>query len=345
MHAILKSLKQIVIVLTAVLLCTGCVRGFLPPLTYNPWQLVNLPTNATLSDIAFADARHGWLVGKNSTLLETTDGGNSWELRALDLGDEGAFTFTSVSFSGQEGWIAGKPNILLHTTDGGTSWLRVPLSEKLPGAPNTVIALGPKVAEMSTDIGAIYKTADGGRTWQALVQEAVGVVRNMARSPSGKYLAVSSRGNFYSTWEPGQEAWEQHNRTSSRRLQNMGFGLNENLWLLARGGSVQFTEPNEIDAWKDAINPEFATSWGLLDLAYRTADEVWVAGGSGNLLGSFDGGQTWQKDKDVENIPSNFYRIIFLSADQGFVLGQDGTLLRYQASQNTAADLGVDGNA
>jgi photosystem II stability/assembly factor-like uncharacterized protein len=347
MHAILKPLKQIVIVLAAVLLCTGCARAFLQPLSYNPWQLVNLPTDVTLSDVAFADARHGWLVGKNSTLLETLDGGNSWELRTLDLAGEGVFTFTSVSFSGQEGWIAGKPNILLHTTDGGASWSRVPLSEKLPGSPNTIVALAPKVAEMTTDIGAIYKTSDGGKHWQALVQEAVGVIRNIARSPSGEYVAVSSRGNFYSTWKPGQESWEQHNRTSSRRLQNMGFGLNNNLWLLSKGGSVQFTDPNETEAWQDAINPEFSTSWGLLDLAYRTPNEVWVAGGSGNLLCSLDGGQTWQKDKDVEDIPSNFYRIVFLSAEQGFVLGQEGTLLRYQPSQNTAihsfSDDHVDG--
>jgi photosystem II stability/assembly factor-like uncharacterized protein len=330
MHSLLKSLKQIALILVAVLLCTGCSRGFLSSLNDNPWELVSLPTEATLSDVAFtSDLRHGWLVGKSSTLLETSDGGASWQLRTLDLG-ESPYTFTSVSFSGQEGWIVGKPSILLHTTDGGKSWSNIPLSEKLPGTPNTVVALGAKTAEMATDIGAIYKTTDGGKTWKALVQEAVGVVRNIARSPDGSYVAVSSRGNFYSTWEPGQPAWEQHNRTSSRRLQNMGFGPNGNLWLLARGGIVQFSEPKSESGWQDAVNPEFSTSWGLLDLAYRTPNEVWIAGGSGNLLRSTDGGQTWEKDKVVEDIPTNFYRVIFVSENQGFILGQSGKLLRYQ---------------
>lgn len=330
MNSILKSLKQIAIVLVAVLLCSGCTRAFLPSISINPWKPVPLPTEATLLDVAFTgDSQHGWLVGKGSTLLETTDRGKTWEPRILELGDQ-IYNFVSVSFSGNEGWVTGQPSLLLRTTDAGNSWSRVPLSEKLPGQPYTITALGKQSAEMTTDIGAIYQTTDGGKNWRAMVQEAVGVVRNIARSPDGKYLAVSARGNFYSTWEPGQDAWEQHSRNSSRRLQNMGFGKDGQLWLLARGGSVQFSQPDSIEAWGDSINPEFATSWGLLDLAYRTPEEVWMSGGSGNLLASFDGGKTWQKDRSVENVPSNLYRIVFLSQDQGFILGQGGTLLRYE---------------
>jgi photosystem II stability/assembly factor-like uncharacterized protein len=329
MNAISKFFKQIAVLLVIGFLCSSCTRAFLPPLESNPWQVVPLPTAVTLSDVAFMNASHGWLVGKDSTLLETFDGGKTWEQRNLDL-DELSYTFNSVSFSGEEGWVAGQPSILLHTTDGGKSWSNVPLSDKLPGAPRLITALGTKSAEMTTDIGAIYQTKDAGRTWQALVQQAVGVVRNIARSSDGRYVAVSSRGNFYSTWQPGQEAWQQFNRTSSRRLQSMGYSLNGGLWLLARGGIVQFSN-QDLSDWQEPITPEFATSWGLLDLAYRTPDEIWVAGGSGNLLCSFDGGNTWQKDKAVENVPSNFYKVVFITPDQGFVLGQDGALLRYES--------------
>jgi photosystem II stability/assembly factor-like uncharacterized protein len=331
MSLILKSLKQIVIVLIAVLFCSGCTRAFLPSLSYVAWQAVPLPTEATLLDIAFTgNPQHGWLVGKSSTLLETVDGGESWQIRSLDL-DNQAYSFTSVSFSGNEGWVTGQPTLLLHTTDGGKSWSKVPLSDQLPGLPNTVTALGKQSAEMTTDIGAIYQTKDGGRTWQAMVQEALGVLRNISRSPDGEYVAVSARGNFYSTWKPGQAAWEPHNRSSSRKLQNMGFGKDgQQLWLLARGGIVQLSKPGELEEWGEPINPEFSTSWGLLDLAYRTPEEVWVAGGSGNLLVSADGGKTWQKDRSVENVPSNLYRIVFVTPNQGFILGQGGTLLRYQ---------------
>jgi photosystem II stability/assembly factor-like uncharacterized protein len=122
-----------------------------------------------------------------------------------------------------------------------------------------------------------------------------------------------------------------HNRQNSRRLQNMGFDKEGKLWMIARGGQVRFANSRGAEDFQSANNPEFASSWGLLDMAFRTADELWVSGGGGNLLFSADGGQTWQKDKAVEDVPSNLYRIIFTDDAQGFVLGQRGVLLRYQA--------------
>ena len=320
---------QRVIVLLAVLLCIGCSKT--PSLSFNPWQTISVPTDATLQDIGFSgDSQHGWLVGSNSTILETTDGGQTWQPKQLDL--EQNYLLSGVSFAGAEGWIVGEPGLLLHTSDEGGSWSRIPLSEKLPGTPNTIVALGPQSAEMTTDIGAIYRTTDGGKTWKAMVQEAVGVLRNIARSPDGKYLAVSARGNFYSIWEPGKNAWEPHNRQSSRRVQNMGFGQDGRLWMIARGGQVQFSNPDSFDEWGKAQYPEVSTSWGLLDMAYRTPEEIWVSGGSGNLLCSLDGGKTWQKDRDVEGVPSNLYKIVFLTPNKGFIIGQRGVLLRYQPS-------------
>ncbi len=334
MTSILKLLKQIVILLAVVLLCASCSK--IPAISYNPWQVINLPAQANLLDIGFTeDHNHGWLVGSEATLLETTDGGKTWQSRTLEL-DNPKYRFTSVSFAGEEGWITGEPSILLHTADGGKSWERIPLSTKLPGNPNTIVALGENSAEMTTDVGAIYKTSDGGKTWKALVQEAVGVIRNIDRSADGKYITVSAKGNFYSTWEPGQDAWVPHNRSSSRRLQNMGFTPDGRFWLLARGGQLRFSDSENINDWEDSQYPDFSASWGLLDLAYRTPSEIWVAGGGGNLLCSFDGGKTWQKDREVEDVPSNFYKIVFVTPEQGFIIGQQGILLKYEAATPTA---------
>lgn len=334
MHSLFKLWQRVVVLLAVVVLCIGC--STVASLDKNPWQVINLPSEANFQDINFTDdGQHGWLVGSKSTILETKDGGNSWQPLNLELDDQ-KYLFSSVSFKGQEGWITGEPSILLHTTDGGKSWAQIPLSAKLPGKPNTIVALGANSAEMTTDVGAIYRTQDGGKTWKAMVQEAVGVLRNIARSSDGKYLAVSAKGNFYSTWEPGQEAWQGHNRNSSRRVQNMGFGQDGRLWMLARGGQVQFTKPDNFDEWDEAQYPELSTSWGLIDMAYRTPEEIWVAGGSGNLLCSFDGGKTWQKDREIENVPSNLYKIVFVNPDQGFIIGQRGVLLKYQPTAQAA---------
>jgi photosystem II stability/assembly factor-like uncharacterized protein len=324
----MRKLKQIVILIAISLFCISC--SSLPSISSNPWQVLTLETSSTFADLDFIDqSDQGWLVGNKSTLFETSDGGNTWTEKTLELEDQ-TFSFNGVSFYGQEGWVTGNPAILLHTEDGGQNWSRIPLSAKLPGIPFGVTALAPQTAEMVTDLGAIYKTTDGGKTWKALVEGAVGVARTIERSDDGQYVAVSARGNFYSTWEPGQSEWTPHNRNSSRRLQKMGYSKDGRLWLLARGGQVQFTLPGERDTWDDVVYPEISASWGLLDLAYRNPDELWVAGGSGNLLVSFDQGQTWEKDRQVENVPSNLYKIVFLSPEKGFILGQNGVLLKYE---------------
>ena len=324
----MKIGQRILVLLVIVLACVGC--SSVPSMSYNPWEVISLPTDAKLFDIAFTgNPKHGFIVGNKSTLLETTDGGETWNPLALKVGEEN-YRFNAIDFAGDEGWIAAEPSVLLHTNDEGKTWTSIPLSEKLPGNPVNIVALGENSAEMATDVGAIYQTTNGGKNWKAQVAQAVGVVRNIERSEDGKYIAVSGKGNFYSTWEPGQNAWVQHNRNSSRKVENMGFAQDGQMWMLARGGQVQFSEPNNLEEWQEAQYPELSTSWGLLDLAYRTPSEIWVSGGSANLLYSGDGGKNWEKDRDVEDTATNLYKIVFLSPEKGFVIGDRGFLLKYQ---------------
>ncbi len=341
MSLLLRRLSQrtATVVALVALVCTTLIAGpiqpaqaaFLKAIPDQPWEYISLNTEESPLDVAFSetDPNHGWIVGTNASLFETLDGGDTWAARKLDLGSD-RYRLTSVSFSGNEGWVAGKPAILLHTPDGGTSWERMPLSEKLPGSPSEVTALGPGTLEMVTDVGAIYRSTDGANNWKALVNDAFGVFKSLHRSADGQYIAVSSRGNFFSTWKPGSTSWEPFNRNSSRRLQGMGFTPDDRLWMLARGGQIQFTASPDPEDWEKTQAPESFNSWGFLDLGYRTDDELWVVGGSGTLLVSYDNGQTWKKDGKVEDVPANLYKIEFVGPDTGYILGQRGTFLRYR---------------
>jgi len=308
---------------------SGCVTTGLPIAATSPWQPVALATKANPLDVAFTDNSHGFLVGSNRLILETNDGGASWAERALDLPEEENFRLISIDFRGEEGWIAGQPGLLLHTTDGGQNWSRLFLDTKLPGEPYLITALGPNQAELATNVGAIYETRDGGTNWQAEVEDAAGAVRELRRFNDGRYVSVSSLGNFFSTWDPGQGTWQPHQRISSQRLQSMGFQPDGSLWMLARGAQIRFNPAGgNVEEWGKAVIP-ITNGFGYLDMAWAPDGSIWTGGGSGTLLVSADGGNSWQKDPVGGQQPSNFTRISFSADGKGFVLGERGSLLRW----------------
>ncbi|MFO8237997.1 MAG: photosynthesis system II assembly factor Ycf48 [Prochlorococcaceae cyanobacterium] len=329
MRRLLSPLLSLVVVISLGFGLGGCVTTGLPVADTSPWQPVPLATSSNPLAVAFSDERHGFLVGSNRLILETNDGGASWEERALDLPEEENFRLISIDFDGQEGWIAGQPGLLLHSTDAGSTWSRLFLDTKLPGEPYLITALGKGRAELATNVGAVYDTADGGNSWQARVEDAAGAVRELRRSPDGRYVSVSSLGNFFSTWNPGQPTWQVHQRVSSQRLQSMGFQPDGPLWMLARGAQLRFgPEVDDPEQWGKAIIP-ITNGYGYLDMAWDPRGTIWAGGGSGTLLASDDGGSTWRRDPVGAEQPSNFTRIVFTGGGKGFVLGERGSLLRW----------------
>jgi photosystem II stability/assembly factor-like uncharacterized protein len=75
---------------------------------------------ASLGDVAFADATHGWAVG-GGTIIKTTDGGATWT-KQLAPGDLAAVPLDALSFvSPTQGWAAGGNAAILVTTTVGNA--------------------------------------------------------------------------------------------------------------------------------------------------------------------------------------------------------------------------------
>ena len=323
------------------------------------WTKVDLPFEDTLYDVDFDSETHGYLVGARGAFAETNDGGKTWEPRSfsnLDAEEEVTYRFQVLSFKDGEGWVLGKPTLLLHTKDSGKTWERIPLSPKLPGEPTSIVALGPNKAEMITSTGAIYETENAGRNWKAQVRETIdatlnrisssgvsgasyftGSIINQVRDDYGGYLAVSSRGNFFLTWEPGQEFWIPHNRGTPRRIQNMGFvegDIKKGLWMTLNGGKL-LVSPNEPDLTRDTFDffeADIKTGgYGITDVAWRNNNEVWAVGGSNTMYVSTDGGKKFNFDKSANAFAGNLYSVKFFPqfGNAGWALGSNGMLLRY----------------
>ena len=266
-----------------------------------------------------------------------------------------------VSFNDGEGWVLGKPTLLLHTKDGGKSWERIPLSPKLPGEPTGVLATGPNSAEMITSSGAVYTTTNAGRNWKAQVKETIdatlnrvsssgvsgasyftGSIVNEQRDSKGAYLAVSSRGNFFLTWQPGQDFWIPHNRGTPRRIQNMGFvrgDIQNGLWMTLNGGKLlvsrEGVDLNSEEFPFDEANIKTG-GYGITDVAWRNDNEVWAVGGSNTMYVSKDNGKNFVFDKSANDIPGNLYNVKFFKefGNMGWALGSNGLLLKYKGESS-----------
>ena len=328
MNRLLSSAANLLLVLVLGVSLSGCVTTHLPMATSSPWQAQNLDTDSNPLDVGFTDRSHGFLVGSNRMIQETNDNGVSWNERSLDLPEEENFRLISIDFNGDEGWIAGQPGLLMHTTDAGQNWTRLFLDTKLPGEPYLITALGKHSAELATNVGAVYATQDSGVTWEAKVSDAAGSVRDLRRREDGGYVSVSSLGNFYATWEPGDSVWQVHQRVSSQRLQSIGYQPDGQLWMLARGAQIRLNdEPGNLDSWSKAIIP-ITNGYGYMDMAWDADGAIWAGGGNGTLLVSRDGGDSWEMDPVGDRQPSNFTRMVF-DGERAFVLGERGNLLRW----------------
>ena len=328
MTRFVSSAINLLLVLVLGVSLSGCVTTRLPVASTSPWQALNLDTEANPLDVAFTDSRHGYLVGSNRMIRETNDGGATWNDRSLDLPEEENFRLISIDFNGDEGWIAGQPGLLMHTSDGGQNWTRLFLDTKLPGEPYLITALGRHSAEMATNVGAVYETHDDGGSWEALVTDAAGAVRDLRRGDDGSYVSVSSLGNFYATWQPGDGVWQVHQRVSSQRLQSIGYQPDGNLWMVARGAQIRLNdEPGNLESWTKAIIP-ITNGYGYMDMAWDDDGTIWAGGGNGTLLVSRDGADSWEIDPVGDRQPSNFTRMVF-DGDHAFVLGERGNLLRW----------------
>lgn len=140
------------------------------------WTKQTAPTSNPLVDVFFINADKGWAVGMDSTVLRTTDGGQTW-LRC-DLVVSNNFFFRSVYFIDEmKGWTAGIYGAILLTEDGGITWQQVTdgLSETL----NSIFFIDPENGWAVGDAGTILRSIDGGYTW---FKQYSGVSRNFLTS-------------------------------------------------------------------------------------------------------------------------------------------------------------------
>ena len=119
-------------------------------------------------DMHFVDRETGWIVSTGGLILNTTDGGLSWQVQASGV----AVDLTDVYFiDRQAGWVTGTGGVLLQTTDGGVRWKQQRLGKNSLGGIHFVDKETGWVVSYHaswTEEDDVFHTSDGGQSWNAI---------------------------------------------------------------------------------------------------------------------------------------------------------------------------------
>ncbi len=200
--------------------------------------------------------------------------------------------------------VADDPNViyvgaatggLWRSTSGGTTW--EPLMDSLPAASIGAIAIyqaapdivwvgtGERNRRNSAGVGTgVYKTMDGGKTWERLGLERTGAVDAIVLHPSNPDIAyVGALGN---TWADSEDRGVYRTTDGGRTWSKI-------LYVDERTGAG--------DLVMDPANPNklFAAMW-----EHRRWPWFFESGGEGSGLHiTFDGGRTWRQLTSEDGLP------------------------------------------
>ncbi len=147
-----------------------------------------------------ADPQH-LFFGHHGGLLETNDGGRSWQGTAL----QGADAMNVTPPTGGFFQIAGH-NVYMETNDGGQSWQNVP--NDLPGLDLHAFVGDPNDASRAWAFSAgfgLFETSDKGRTWGLRQPGSWGALASFVEG--GKTILVGAGSNGLARSDDGGGTW------------------------------------------------------------------------------------------------------------------------------------------
>ena len=168
------------------------------------WRQAQTPTRALLTAVHMHDERTGWAVGHDAVILRTDDGGDTWRL--LHRAPEEERPLLDVWFRDEEtGFAVGAYGYFLATRDGGDTWTSRAVS-KDDFHLNAIAPAGPLRLFMAAEAGVVYRSDDGGDTWQELPSPYAGSWFGVPPLDEDRILLLGLRGHLFRSEDAG-ESW------------------------------------------------------------------------------------------------------------------------------------------
>ncbi|MEG9861723.1 MAG: YCF48-related protein [Parvularculales bacterium] len=171
-------------------------------------QASSVPTQVTLTSVTFPGGQTGYAAGHDTTILKTVDGGDTWTL--LHNSPSSDAPVLTLYFEDENNGLAmGAFSLVLETKDGGRTWTE----RSLTGDPYDDLhlngAFGARDGSIyvAAEFGTVYKSSDGGATFQTIQTPYEGSFWGGMGLPDGGVLVHGMRGNAYRTDDNGR-SWK-----------------------------------------------------------------------------------------------------------------------------------------
>lgn len=223
------------------------------------WQQMPSPSQITLTSVDFVNARMGWAVGHNGTILKSIDAGFTWQIQYQNPQLE--IPFLNVHFKDEmEGVAVGSYGLFYRTKNGGASWQQefhlslLPeedlayldelkredeaayLTERSRILPhfNRFYQDG-RTVYLVGELGLIAKSNDFGEHWERLEDVYQGSFYDINRTQKGNLLAVGLRGHVFRSVSNGSD-WENSPVTTTTLLNNIVIYQENTVFILGNNG-------------------------------------------------------------------------------------------------------------
>ncbi|MBL1216330.1 MAG: hypothetical protein D8M59_02425 [Planctomycetes bacterium] len=279
--------------------------------------------------IKFVDAMHGYITGNNSEAWRTVDGGVNW----IPMTDIPAGSWSHIDFLTPTVGYIGANGACAFTDDGGVTWQ---IRSGYPDCPvmfsmdfrDLNIGLAPGIGLNGQDDG-IFRTTDGGQTWDLalpiVTNHVVFTTANRAVASVVGDLRIYESTDTGQTWVPISQAFDEHGPHStlfpvtSTRL--IGLSHEGDIWLSTDAGFTWTLVFDEIG--------DLPYKW---EVNFLDDQHGWVVGPHGILIGTSDGGFTWEIVSRGIGMP--IYQIEMLDDSFGLAVAENTYLVRTTDSGN-----------
>lgn len=263
-------------------------------------------TENKLNDLYFINCNTGWVIGENSTILHTSDAGQSWESQICP---DSSLSLRKAFFVNETvGFIIGDTNTILTTKDGGNNWI----------IPSSFI-------ETNQFLMDLY-----------FHDEKTGWV------VGGDFFNTRKHGVAYKTNDGGQ-SWTLEFETnapdifSSKLFTDITFSDSQNGWMLAGDYVDHFSLTylyKTINGGSNWVVHGSVVSFPVSSLSISN-NTIWVGDGVG-FSSSLDGGLTWNNSLIYADSIKSYQNVQLVSDESGYVLcaAHSGSLILYSESNS-----------